>query len=182
MRIFMRVTFGAPRAVMKCATSTLKHPRAEVARLLRSIILVSIPPCRTLPLLTIAACLLLVISSVSVMLEKAAANKNLSILFDFDGTVGDTETPAMEVAFWELAPYLVNTRECRPFVSLLPNESVVHTWTRYVGPFIRRELLPRDTNPSTISISHVPILYALQFFNTHFRSRFSRAKSLSSQL
>ena len=28
-----------------------------------------------------------------------------AILFDFDGTLGDTETPAMEVAFWELAPY-----------------------------------------------------------------------------
>jgi phosphoglycolate phosphatase-like HAD superfamily hydrolase len=27
------------------------------------------------------------------------------ILFDFDGTLGDTETPAMIVAFWELAPY-----------------------------------------------------------------------------
>lgn len=30
------------------------------------------------------------------------------VLFDFDGTLGDTETPAMEVAFWELAPYLVD--------------------------------------------------------------------------
>jgi beta-phosphoglucomutase-like phosphatase (HAD superfamily) len=28
------------------------------------------------------------------------------VLFDFDGTLGDTEVPAMEVAFWELAPYL----------------------------------------------------------------------------
>ena len=27
------------------------------------------------------------------------------VLFDFDGTLGDTETPAMIVAFWELAPY-----------------------------------------------------------------------------
>lgn len=26
-------------------------------------------------------------------------------MFDFDGTLGDTELPAMEVAFWELAPY-----------------------------------------------------------------------------
>jgi beta-phosphoglucomutase-like phosphatase (HAD superfamily) len=29
-----------------------------------------------------------------------------AVLFDFDGTLGDTETPAMEVAFWEVAPYL----------------------------------------------------------------------------
>merc|ERR1712151_421398 len=29
-----------------------------------------------------------------------------AVLFDFDGTLGDTEVPAMEVAFWELAPYL----------------------------------------------------------------------------
>lgn len=29
-----------------------------------------------------------------------------AVLFDFDGTLGDTETPAMRVAFWELAPYL----------------------------------------------------------------------------
>lgn len=30
----------------------------------------------------------------------------VAVLFDFDGTLGDTETPAMEVAFWEIAPYL----------------------------------------------------------------------------
>lgn len=35
----------------------------------------------------------------------AAAGATTAILFDFDGTLGDTETPAMEVAFWELAPY-----------------------------------------------------------------------------
>lgn len=29
----------------------------------------------------------------------------VAVLFDFDGTIGDTETPAMEVAYWELAPY-----------------------------------------------------------------------------
>jgi len=29
-----------------------------------------------------------------------------AVLFDFDGTLGDTETPAMEVAFWEVAPFL----------------------------------------------------------------------------
>ena len=28
----------------------------------------------------------------------------VAVLFDFDGTLGDTETPAMRVAFWELAP------------------------------------------------------------------------------
>jgi beta-phosphoglucomutase-like phosphatase (HAD superfamily) len=32
-------------------------------------------------------------------------NGKTAILFDFDGTLGDTELPAMEVAFWELAPY-----------------------------------------------------------------------------
>lgn len=42
-------------------------------------------------------------------MEKASANKDISILFDFDGTIGDTETPAMEVAFWELGPYFVDT-------------------------------------------------------------------------
>lgn len=31
--------------------------------------------------------------------------KKVAVLFDFDGTIGDTETPAMEVAYWELAPY-----------------------------------------------------------------------------
>ena len=45
-------------------------------------------------------------------MEKASTYKDMSILFDFDGTVGDTETPAMEVAFWELAPYFVNISEC----------------------------------------------------------------------
>jgi beta-phosphoglucomutase-like phosphatase (HAD superfamily) len=33
------------------------------------------------------------------------AAKDVAVLFDFDGTLGDTETPAMEVAYWELAPY-----------------------------------------------------------------------------
>lgn len=32
-------------------------------------------------------------------------NGKTAILFDFDGTLGDTELPAMQVAFWELAPY-----------------------------------------------------------------------------
>lgn len=31
--------------------------------------------------------------------------KRVAVLFDFDGTIGDTETPAMEVAYWEIAPY-----------------------------------------------------------------------------
>jgi len=30
----------------------------------------------------------------------------VGVLFDFDGTLGDTEAPAMEVAFWEVAPYI----------------------------------------------------------------------------
>jgi hypothetical protein len=37
----------------------------------------------------------------------ALACRQVAVLFDFDGTLGDTETPAMEVAFWELAPYFV---------------------------------------------------------------------------
>eukprot|EP00612_Vaucheria_litorea_P005299 CAMPEP_0171459846 /NCGR_PEP_ID=MMETSP0945-20130129/4959_1 /TAXON_ID=109269 /ORGANISM="Vaucheria litorea, Strain CCMP2940" /LENGTH=323 /DNA_ID=CAMNT_0011985931 /DNA_START=181 /DNA_END=1152 /DNA_ORIENTATION=+ len=32
--------------------------------------------------------------------------ERVSVLFDFDGTIGDTETPAMKVAYWEIAPYL----------------------------------------------------------------------------
>lgn len=38
------------------------------------------------------------------------ASAEVAVLFDFDGTVGDTETPAMEVAFWEAAPYLANIK------------------------------------------------------------------------
>merc|ERR1712190_689224 len=34
-----------------------------------------------------------------------------AVLFDFDGTLGDTEVPAMEVAFWELAIYLPELAE-----------------------------------------------------------------------
>mmetsp|Transcript_11931 Transcript_11931/g.14433 ORF Transcript_11931/g.14433 Transcript_11931/m.14433 type:complete len:609 (-) Transcript_11931:178-2004(-) len=30
----------------------------------------------------------------------------IAVLFDFDGTLADTEVPSMEIAFWELAPYL----------------------------------------------------------------------------
>jgi len=41
--------------------------------------------------------------------DLAAACKNVAVLFDFDGTLGDTETPAMEVAYWELAPYFAGT-------------------------------------------------------------------------
>eukprot|EP00667_Euglena_gracilis_P014149 EG_transcript_14644 len=36
----------------------------------------------------------------------ADADPRVAVMFDFDGTLGDTETPAMEVAYWELAPYL----------------------------------------------------------------------------
>mmetsp|Transcript_43616 Transcript_43616/g.76906 ORF Transcript_43616/g.76906 Transcript_43616/m.76906 type:complete len:349 (+) Transcript_43616:107-1153(+) len=35
-------------------------------------------------------------------------NAGIAVLFDFDGTIGDTETPAMKIAFWEIAPYLAN--------------------------------------------------------------------------
>jgi len=38
----------------------------------------------------------------------AAQAKDTCVLFDFDGTLGDTETPAMEVAYWELVPYFPN--------------------------------------------------------------------------
>jgi beta-phosphoglucomutase-like phosphatase (HAD superfamily) len=30
----------------------------------------------------------------------------VGVLFDFDGTLADTESPAMDVAFWELAPFI----------------------------------------------------------------------------
>ena len=36
------------------------------------------------------------------------AAAEIAVIFDFDGTLGDTESPAMEVAFWELAPYFPN--------------------------------------------------------------------------
>eukprot|EP00123_Amoebidium_parasiticum_P018338 comp24174_c0_seq1/m.44196 comp24174_c0_seq1/g.44196 ORF comp24174_c0_seq1/g.44196 comp24174_c0_seq1/m.44196 type:complete len:352 (-) comp24174_c0_seq1:616-1671(-) len=35
-----------------------------------------------------------------------APNSVVAVCFDFDGTLSDTETPAMEVAYWEIAPYL----------------------------------------------------------------------------
>eukprot|EP00746_Dinoflagellata_sp_MGD_P025631 gnl/MRDRNA2_/MRDRNA2_160313_c0_seq1.p1 gnl/MRDRNA2_/MRDRNA2_160313_c0~~gnl/MRDRNA2_/MRDRNA2_160313_c0_seq1.p1 ORF type:complete len:458 (+),score=84.57 gnl/MRDRNA2_/MRDRNA2_160313_c0_seq1:97-1470(+) len=41
---------------------------------------------------------------------KAKKASNIAILFDFDGTLADTEDRAMEVTFWELAPYMPNTR------------------------------------------------------------------------
>eukprot|EP00192_Tetraselmis_astigmatica_P013520 CAMPEP_0117657770 /NCGR_PEP_ID=MMETSP0804-20121206/5506_1 /TAXON_ID=1074897 /ORGANISM="Tetraselmis astigmatica, Strain CCMP880" /LENGTH=326 /DNA_ID=CAMNT_0005464243 /DNA_START=426 /DNA_END=1406 /DNA_ORIENTATION=+ len=40
----------------------------------------------------------------------AAAVEAPTVLFDFDGTLGDTETPAMEVAYWELVPYFANIK------------------------------------------------------------------------
>jgi hypothetical protein len=46
----------------------------------------------------------------------------VAVLFDFDGTLGDTETPAMEIAFWELAPYQPGATaqnieaQCAPFM------------------------------------------------------------------
>jgi beta-phosphoglucomutase-like phosphatase (HAD superfamily) len=39
---------------------------------------------------------------------RSAAAGEIAVIFDFDGTLGDTESPAMEVAFWELAPYFPN--------------------------------------------------------------------------
>lgn len=50
---------------------------------------------------------------------------HVGVLFDFDGTLANTESPAMEVAFWTIAPYLPNLIEsqgnelsdaCRDFV------------------------------------------------------------------
>uniref|UniRef100_A0A7S1I3K0 Riboflavin kinase n=1 Tax=Eutreptiella gymnastica TaxID=73025 RepID=A0A7S1I3K0_9EUGL len=38
----------------------------------------------------------------------APVTAKVGVLFDFDGTLGDTETPAMEVAYWELAPFIHN--------------------------------------------------------------------------
>ncbi|GAB5358787.1 hypothetical protein AAMO2058_000488700 [Amorphochlora amoebiformis] len=32
----------------------------------------------------------------------------IAVLFDFDGTIGDTEVCAMEVCYWELAPYFID--------------------------------------------------------------------------
>eukprot|EP01084_Bolivina_argentea_P038630 71435_1 len=37
-----------------------------------------------------------------------AGSSNVAVLFDFDGTVGDTETPAMKIAYWEICPYLMD--------------------------------------------------------------------------
>jgi beta-phosphoglucomutase-like phosphatase (HAD superfamily) len=39
---------------------------------------------------------------------RTTAASDIAVIFDFDGTLGDTESPAMEVAFWELAPYFPN--------------------------------------------------------------------------
>eukprot|EP00468_Gymnochlora_sp_CCMP2014_P007874 CAMPEP_0167749818 /NCGR_PEP_ID=MMETSP0110_2-20121227/5630_1 /TAXON_ID=629695 /ORGANISM="Gymnochlora sp., Strain CCMP2014" /LENGTH=345 /DNA_ID=CAMNT_0007635037 /DNA_START=202 /DNA_END=1235 /DNA_ORIENTATION=+ len=40
----------------------------------------------------------------------AACARKVGILFDFDGTIGDTEISAMEVAYWGLAPYFPNIK------------------------------------------------------------------------
>ena len=54
------------------------------------------------------------------------------VLFDFDGTLGDTETPAMEVAYWELAPYLPNVapdrleQEKTPFIQMNAGRAFEH--------------------------------------------------------
>lgn len=83
------------------------------------------------------------------IMEKAKAFDKMSILFDFDGTIGDTETPAMEVAFWELAPYLVDTGESNsltqcwctaPFVCMYLDESEGRTTPITYGIFEIREL------------------------------------------
>lgn len=58
-------------------------------------------------------------------MEKASTYKDMSILFDFDGTIGDTETPAMEVAFWELAPYFPNTGEPLKYRVLLQDFDLI---------------------------------------------------------
>ncbi|CAM9563813.1 unnamed protein product [Heterosigma akashiwo] len=46
-------------------------------------------------------------------------NSKATVLFDFDGTIGDTETPAMKIAFWELAPYFVSAEKD----GVLPDET-----------------------------------------------------------
>lgn len=53
--------------------------------------------------------------------------KRVAVLFDFDGTIGDTETPAMEVAYWELAPYFPSAAS-----ESLTHQSVVSACTHAV--------------------------------------------------
>jgi beta-phosphoglucomutase-like phosphatase (HAD superfamily) len=53
------------------------------------------------------------------MTTQNGVNNDIAVLFDFDGTIGDTETPAMEVAFWEAAPYLPGV-DARSLEELLP--------------------------------------------------------------
>eukprot|EP00746_Dinoflagellata_sp_MGD_P000129 gnl/MRDRNA2_/MRDRNA2_100224_c0_seq1.p1 gnl/MRDRNA2_/MRDRNA2_100224_c0~~gnl/MRDRNA2_/MRDRNA2_100224_c0_seq1.p1 ORF type:complete len:765 (-),score=147.65 gnl/MRDRNA2_/MRDRNA2_100224_c0_seq1:165-2459(-) len=48
------------------------------------------------------------------------AASDLAVLFDFDGTLADSEVRAMEVTFWELAPYLPNATFSGP--AALSNE------------------------------------------------------------
>ncbi len=43
---------------------------------------------------------------VALLSNRRSAMSTVGVLFDFDGTLGDTESPAMDVAFWELAPYI----------------------------------------------------------------------------
>eukprot|EP00640_Fibrocapsa_japonica_P003230 CAMPEP_0113944298 /NCGR_PEP_ID=MMETSP1339-20121228/32930_1 /TAXON_ID=94617 /ORGANISM="Fibrocapsa japonica" /LENGTH=328 /DNA_ID=CAMNT_0000949457 /DNA_START=165 /DNA_END=1151 /DNA_ORIENTATION=+ /assembly_acc=CAM_ASM_000762 len=44
-------------------------------------------------------------------MQASSGSPDVAVLFDFDGTVGDTETPAMEIAYWELAPYFKSSTE-----------------------------------------------------------------------
>mmetsp|Transcript_102277 Transcript_102277/g.292766 ORF Transcript_102277/g.292766 Transcript_102277/m.292766 type:complete len:355 (+) Transcript_102277:1051-2115(+) len=61
-------------------------------------------------------------SAVYEALRPTAAPAATAVCFDFDGTLGDTETPAMEVAFWEIAAYLPGASaenvesQCRPYM------------------------------------------------------------------
>lgn len=94
----MRRTVQAAAALCSCKVVAFVAPTAPAAAL------------RRMPASTIAhrqPCPPLAVEQTEADLgvEVTLDEERVAVLFDFDGTIGDTETPAMEVAYWELAPY-----------------------------------------------------------------------------
>lgn len=91
-------------------------------------------------------------------MEKASTYKDMSILFDFDGTIGDTETPAMEVAFWELAPYFPNTGEPLKYRVLGLDEKKTKRIELYGLTTISSGMRPPSLQPKGTSVKVMALL------------------------
>lgn len=100
--------------------------------------------------------------------RKQNSADSVAVLFDFDGTLGDTESPAMEIAFWTIAPYLPQLasaslpqllQACGPYVQANAGKAFEHMIEKCNEERSEQGLLPieearasRSEEPSLLTL------------------------------